>query len=250
MKIEHYSPSPELLKNRVILITGAGDGLGRAAAKTFSQHGATVILLGRTPHKLEQVYDEIEALGAPQAAIYPLNLEGATPEDYHTLADTLEQEFGQLNGILHSAAWLGALTPLENYDAETWFKVMQTNLNGPVMLTQACLPLMHRSETPSILFTLDDKNRAYWGAYGVSKMALSGLVKTWADELENDAPSGNRRRIRVNGINPGPTRTNLRTKAYPGELPSGIPSPEEKMNDYLYLIGNDSQQISGEIIRL
>ncbi|MDQ7017233.1 MAG: SDR family oxidoreductase, partial [Gammaproteobacteria bacterium] len=187
---------------------------------------------------------------APQAAIYPLNLEGATQQDYQDLANTLENEFGQLNGILHSAAWLGALTPLENYDAETWFKVMQVNLNGPVQLTQACLPLMHQSDTPSMLFTLDDKNRAYWGAYGVSKQALSGLVKVWADELENDTPSGKRRRIRVNGINPGPTRTNLRTKAYPGELPSELPTPEEKMAHYLYLIGNDSQQISGEIIRL
>ena len=146
--MKKYRPMPDLLESRVILVTGAGDGIGKTAAKSFAAHGATVVLLGRTVTKLEAVYDEIEGSGHPQPAIYPMNLEGAAPKDYQDLADTLEREFGRLDGLLHNATNLGSLTPLEHYDLELWAKVMQVNLHAPFLLTRACRCCAGRQTPP------------------------------------------------------------------------------------------------------
>jgi NAD(P)-dependent dehydrogenase (short-subunit alcohol dehydrogenase family) len=238
-----YQASPDLLKDRIILVTGAGDGIGAAAAKTCAAHGATVILLGRTTRKLEKVYDEIEAAGDPTPAIYPMNLEGAAPKDYADMAETIENEFGRLDGLLHNASLLGTLTPLGQYNLEQWVKVMQVNLNAPYLMTCACLELLKKSDDASLLFTSSSvgrKGRAYWGAYGVSKAAIENMMQTWADELENNTS------IRVNSINPGATRTAMRAKAYPGEDPSVNPYPSEIMNAYLYLLGPDSKGVTGQ----
>lgn len=237
-----YKPNNNLLKDKVILITGAGDGIGRGAAKKFAEYGATIILLGRTTKKLEQVYDEIEQANYPQAAIYPMNLEGASPKDYEDLANTIEQEFGKLDGVLHNASLLGVLTPIEQYDANLWHQVMQVNLNAAFMLTKACLPLLRKSNDASIVFTsstVGRKGRAYWGAYAVSKFANEGLMQVLADELEKT-------NIRVNSINPGRTRTAMRAKAYPAEDPNILKTPEEIMPVYLYLFGEDSKGVSGQ----
>ena len=238
-----YNPPPDLLKDRVILVTGAGDGIGRAAALAFAQHGATVVLLGRTLAKLESVYDQLEERGWPQPAIFPLNLQNAKAEDYWGLADAIEREFGRLDGLLHNAAQLALLSRIDDYDPETWDKVLQVNLTAPFLLTQASLPLMRRSEDASILFTSDRvgrKGKAYWGAYGVSKFGVEGLMQILADETEN---SGN---IRVNSVAPAPTRTNLRAHAYPGEDPARLPTPDSLMNTYLYLMGPDGRGITGQ----
>jgi NAD(P)-dependent dehydrogenase (short-subunit alcohol dehydrogenase family) len=229
----------------VILITGAGDGLGRTAAKTFAAHQATVILLGRTTHKLESVYDEIEQAGGPQPAIYPMNLEGASPKDYEELAERLQAEFGRLDGLLHNAAFLGALSPLEHYDITLWYQVLQVNLNAPFMLTQACLPLLRKAPDPVVLFTSADvgrQGRAYWGAYGVSKFALEGLMQILAAEEEG--------KIRVNSLDPGAVRTQMRMRAYPGLPPAELPPPESVMPLYLYLMGPDSQGRHGQAFSL
>lgn len=239
----NYTPSPTLLNERVILITGAGDGIGRVAAKTFAAHGATVILLGRTTRKLESVYDEIIQAHHPQPAIYPMNLEGASPKDYETLANTLQGEFGHLDGLLHNAALLGSLTPIEYYDINTWYQVIQVNLHAPFLMTRTCLPLLKRSPSASIVFTssgVGRKGKAYWGAYGVSKFAIEGLMQILADELENSS------QIRVNSINPEKVRTSMRATAYPGEDPNTLPLPEEIMSLYLYLMGPESQHINGQ----
>jgi len=239
-----YRPRDNLLQDKVILVTGAGAGIGRAAAKSFAEHGAVVVLLGRTIKKLEAVYDEIEKAGSPQPAIYPMNLEGASPKDYEDLADTLEKEFGRLDGLLHNASLLGVLTPIEQYDVSLWQQVMQVNLNAPFMLTQACLPLLKKSAKGSIVFTssgVGRKARAYWGAYAVSKFANEGLMQVLADELENT-------HIRVNSINPGKTRTTMRAAAYPAENPNTLKTPEEIMSMYLYLFGEDSNKINGQAL--
>jgi NAD(P)-dependent dehydrogenase (short-subunit alcohol dehydrogenase family) len=241
-KIDYQAPS-DLLKGRVILVTGAGDGIGRAAALACAGHGATLILLGRTIAKLEKVYDEIEATGGPQPAIFPLNLEGATLKDYHDMAETLEAEFGRLDGLLHSAGLLGRLTPFEQYNPELWDQVMQVNINGPVWMTQALLPLLKASEDASLVFTSSSvgrKGRAYWGAYAVSKFATEGFMEVLADELEH---LGN---VRVNSLNPGATRTQMRKTAYPGEDPSLLRTPEDIMPTYLWLLGPDSQGQNGQ----
>ncbi|NIP72205.1 MAG: SDR family oxidoreductase, partial [Gammaproteobacteria bacterium] len=181
----------------------------------------------------------IEQAGHPQPAIYPLNLEGAAPKDYEEMGVTLQEQFGRLDGLLHNAAFLGSLTPIEHYDVELWYRVLQVNLTGPFMLTRACLGLLKRSSDASVVFTSDEAARAYWGAYGVSKHAIDGLMRILADELEANTA------VRVNGLDPGPVRTALRRSAYPAEDPGGLPDPEAVVDAYLYLMGPDSRGITG-----
>lgn len=237
-----YTPRETLLQDKIILVTGAGGGIGRVAALTFAQHGATVILLGRTLQKLESVYDEIEAAGFPQPAIYPVNFEGATEKDFTDMCNILEQEFGRLDGILHNASELGDRMPLRDYSCDTWSRVIQVNVNAPFMLSQALLPLLHRSDCASIVFTgssVGRKGRAYWGAYAASKSAQENLMQTLADELSDS-------NIHVNSINPGATRTQMRAAAYPAEDPTTLKTPQDLMPLYVYLIGEDSKDVTGE----
>jgi len=241
--MKDYNPPRDLLKERVILVTGATDGIGRAAAKSFAEHGATVVLLGRSMPRLEQVYDEIEAAGLSQPAIFEMDLEKAPEKEYLGLAETLYQEFGQLDGLLHNAAQLKLLSRIDDYDLEAWNSVMQVNLTAPFLLTQACLPLLRRAPDASILFTSDRvgrRGKAYWGAYGVSKFGVEGLMQILAEETRESS------NIRVNSIAPGPTRTKLRSFAYPGEDPDRLPTPESFMDIYLYLIGPDSIGTTGQ----
>lgn len=238
----NYQAATNLLHGRVILVTGAGDGIGRAAAKCFAAHGATVILLGKTVSSLEQVYDEIEQSGHPQAAIYPMNLRGATSEDYETLAETIKREFGRLDGVLHNAAVLGQRRGIEHTTPADWNDVLQVNLTAPFLLTRALMPLLRESPDASVLFTssgVGRRGKAYWGAYAVSKFGIEGMAQVLADELSGTS------NIRVNCINPGATNTRMRRSAYPAENPAVNPLPEQRMNSYLYLIGPDSRNISG-----
>ena len=240
-----YHPPKDLLAGRTILVTGAGDGIGRAAAIAFATHGATVILLGRTIAKLEAVYDAIENAGGVKPAIYPMNLEGATPHDYTELAETLTKEFGSLEGLLHNAAMLPYLSRLDDYDPEIWHQVMQVNLNAPFLLTQACLPLLRKAKDASVVFTGDQVSRqskAYWGAYGVSKFGLEGLMLLLAEETRDSSD------IRVNSFAPGPTRTKLRLLAFPGEEIESLKTPDSLIPDYLWLMGPDSIGTSGEAL--
>lgn len=238
-----YNPPQMCLRGRIILVTGAGSGIGRAAAISFAAHGATVILLGRTVEKLETVYDEIESAGSPTPAIYPLCLEGATEQDYQTLASTVEQEFGGLHGLLHNAGLLGQRTTIANYQTQIWQQVMQVNLNAQFLLTKALLPIMKTADDASIVFTssgVGRKGRPFWGAYAVSKFATEGLAQVLAGELDEVS------NIRVNCLNPGATRTPMRAVAYPAEDPGTLLAPEKIMPAYLYLLGPDSQGISGQ----
>lgn len=238
-----YKASSDLLKDRIILVTGAGGGIGRAAAKAYAAHGATVILVGRTIKKLEEVYDEIEEAGGAQPAIFPLNFETATYKDYGEMAELLQKEFGRIDGILHNAGILGSLTPVEAYNPQVWDQVMQVNFTSALLMTQSLLSLMYDSQDASIVFTSSSvgrKGRAFWGAYSISKFATEGLMETLADELENIS------NIRVNSLNPGATRTAMRQLAYPGENPATLKAPEEIMGTYLYLMGPDSKGVNGQ----
>lgn len=232
-----------LLEGKVILVTGAAGGIGEMVSKAFAQQGATVILLGRTISKLEKLYDQIEQAGYPQPAIYPLNLEGATPHDYEELANRLGEEFGRLDGLVHNAAMLGGLTPIEHYDVGRWYQILQVNLSGPFMLTKACLPLLKQSNAASVIFTTDamaKQPKAYWGAYSVAKAGLENMSKMLAEELEQQ---GN---VRFNCLDPGPTKTLFRARIYPGENPQTLPLPETLMPAYLYLMSEQSKGISGQ----
>lgn len=240
-----YSARPDLLAERVILVTGASEGIGKAVAQAAAAHGARVILHGRNVRKLEAVYDAILAAGQPRPSILPLDFEKAGPEEYDRLVSALEQEFGRLDGLLHNAGMLGERAPIEHHDVPKWMRTMHVNVNAPFILTRCCLPLLKRSSDPSIVFTSSGvvaRPRPFWGAYLVSKWASEGLMRMLAQELETHPA------IRVNAINPGKVRTNMRLQAYPAEDRSTLPEPQSIVAPYLYLLGPDSRGITGRTI--
>jgi len=239
---EDYRPAPDLLQGRTILVTGAGDGIGRTASLTYAAHGATVILLGRTESKLEAVYDEIESAGLAKPAIVAMDLNTITEDACIQLVDGLAAEFGHLDGLLHNASVLGERRPIENATYRAWQEVMQVNVNAGFLLTRYMLPLLQASPAASIIFTssgVGHRGRAFWGAYAVSKFATEGFMQVLADELENTS------KVRVNSLNPGATNTAMRRTAYPAENPTDNPSPAGIMGAYLYLMGPDSEGVTG-----
>ncbi len=243
MELYNYDPPNDLLKNRVILVTGATAGIGREVSRALITHGATVILHGRNANALKTTYQEFRNLG-PEPTIVQLDLEGAQDEECQNLAENLESKFDGIDGLLHNAGLLGARSPIEAYNPGVWQKVLQVNLNAPFILTRRLLPLLHQSEDASVLFTtsgVGSQGRAHWGAYCVSKFGIEGLTQTLADELKNS-------RIRVNCINPGATRTDMRAAAFPEENPEKLPLPETLTAPYLYLLGPDGRGIHGERI--
>jgi len=244
-QIINYQADAKLLQGRVILVTGAGDGIGKTAAITFAQAGAELVLAGRTVAKLEQVYDEIVGAGYRQPTIYPIDLEGATEQNYDELAVNLERQFGRLDGLLHNAGILGQRTPLNNYPHNIWDKVLKVNVSAQFQMTQALMPVLEKSDDGSVILTTSSVGRvgrAFWGAYAVSKFAVEGLVQTWASELEDLCS------VRINCINPGATGTRMRAQAYPAENPESIASTQDIMPAYLYLMGADSKAVNGQSI--
>jgi len=244
---DDWQARKDLLKERIILVTGAGNGIGAAVAKSYAQYGATVILLDKVIRNLEQVYDAIESAAGIQPAIYPMNLEGASEKDYLDLAATIEKEFGRLDGLLHNAAMLGALIPIAHFESELWYKILQVNLNAPFLMTRSCLKLLQQSNDASVLFSSDSAGRqgkAYWGAYGISKAASENFMQVLADEMEANTS------IRVNSLDPGPVATAFRSLAYPGENPERITRPEDVVAPYLYLMGPDSKGVTGKQFNL
>lgn len=241
--LRQYAPPDDLLAGRVILVTGATAGIGRAVSRDLALHGATVILHGRNANALETVFQELRDLG-PEPVVVQLDLERAQGDAYQELTEKLESRFGRLDGLLHNASILGDRSPIEHYDIGLWQRVIHVNLNAPFILTRCFLPLLRLSGDASVVFTtsgVGNRGRAYWGAYCVSKFGIEGLAQTLADELENT-------HIRVNCINPGATRTAMRRAAYPAENPDTLPLPETLTAPYLYLLGPDSQGMNRERI--
>ena len=240
-----FKPQENCLKDKIILITGTGDGIGATAAKTFAKYGATIILLSKTEKKIVAINDEIVDAGYPQPAIIPLNLEEATAEDYAGLAHSIEAEFGHLDGLIHNAAMFEGLSPITQFDNTLWNRIVQVNLHAPFLLSQAMIPLLNKSQSSSMVFTssgVAHQGRAYWNAYGVTKAAGDNLMEMLADELELNTP------IRVNSIDPGRVRTRMRALAFPGEDPMTVPAPEDIMDTYIYLMSDDSKEVNGKII--
>lgn len=239
-----YQVSSDALKNKVILVTGAGDGIGKQAALHYAQHGATVILLGRTVAKLEALYDEIEAAGYPTPAIVPLDLKGATKQHYVDMAETIQSQFGKLDGVLHNAGLLGMLSPFEQFEESIFDEVMQINVKAQFLMTQALLPVLQQSDDARIIFTtstVGHQGRAFWGAYAISKFATEGMMQTLAHEMEGS-------HIKVNAINPGGTHTRMRSQAFPAEDISLLKTPKDIMPLYVYLMAPDSIHVHSQCI--
>lgn len=227
-----YRPGADALAGRVILVTGAGGGIGRAMSESLAAHGATVVLLGRRVAPLEAAFDAIVAAGGREPAIVPLDLAAATPENYAELAECVETDLGRLDGLVHNAAHLQGLRPFRNVAAEEWYRAHQVNVAGPYLMTQCLLPLLRASDAGRIVFSLEDASRttrAYWGAYGVSKAAAEGLMRILADELASTS-------VRVCGVRPAPTRTALRARVWAAEDPSTLPGPAERARAFLAVL--------------
>ncbi|SHN90110.1 Short-chain dehydrogenase/reductase SDR [uncultured Candidatus Thioglobus sp.] len=242
----NYSITEGELKDKVILVTGANRGFGKAMTMDLAKAGATVIMLGRDLGSLETAYDEVVDGGFVEPILYPLDLEGATAEHYQQLQKDVLDNFGQLDGLIHNAGIIGTMMPIEQYDLKLWYATMQINVNAPFMLTQALIPALNKSADACVLFlssSVGREARAYWGAYGVSKFAIEGLSKTLSEELEKT-------NIRVNSLDPGRMKTEMRRTAYPAENSDKNPLPESKSPAIVYLMSEKSKKIKGEQLTL
>jgi NAD(P)-dependent dehydrogenase (short-subunit alcohol dehydrogenase family) len=245
--MKDYQPSSHHLKDRVIIVTGAGQGLGQAAAVAFAKQGATVILLGRTQSKLESTYDAIEKQNLTTPLIFPIDFEKASEDDFKAMAEGLYQQLGRLDGILHNATHFDNLSPLEIQTMAQFETMFKVNVTAPFGLTKACLPLLKRAADASIIFTSNSStqtHKAYWGSHGLSKVAADSMMQIWAEEF--DANSN----IRFNTIVPGALQSPQRKKTHPGEMNSALPSLESAMPIYQYLMGGDAKGISGKVFKV
>jgi len=240
-----YQIKDNALTGKIILVTGAGAGIGRQAAITYAKLGATIILLGKTVKKLEDVYDEIVKQGSPEPAIIPLDLNGATKQNYLDMSATIEEQFGQIDGALLNASMLGDLTPFTQISEEMWDEIMQVNVKAQFLIAQALIPAMKKATNASLIFTssgVGSQGRAFWATYSVSKFATEGMMQVIADEYENST-------LRTNAINPGATRTQMRSTAYPAENKKTLATPEDIMPLYVYLMSEDSKDVNGQVLK-
>jgi len=238
----NYKVQEGELEGKVVLVTGANRGFGLAITMDLAKARATVIMLGRDLGSLEYAYDAVVDAGYKEPIIYPLDLEGASPENYQELQDNILDKFKKLDGLIHNAAILGTQMPIDQYDIKLWYSTLQINLSAPFMLTQFLIPALMKSDDARILFlssAVGREARAYWGAYSVSKFGIEGFAKTLSEELEKT-------QITVNTINPGKIRTEMRRTAYPAEDASKVPRPEEKSSVIVYLLSNEGSKINGE----
>jgi NAD(P)-dependent dehydrogenase (short-subunit alcohol dehydrogenase family) len=242
--MKNYQAPHQHLKDRVIIVTGAGQGLGQTAAIAFAKQGATMILIGRTQAKLEATYDTIQAQGLPEALIFTMDLNKATEDDFNAMAEGIYQQLGRLDGILHNATDFDNLSPLEIQTTEQFEEMFRVNVIAPFALTKACLPLLERAENASVIFTSNSSAqtpKAYWGSHGISKAAADFMMQMWSQELES------RPNIRFNSIVPGGLQSPQRKKTHPGEVHSELPIMESAMQIYLYLMGDESKGITGKV---
>lgn len=248
--LEHlldYAPPTDLLIDKVILVTGAADGIGRAVSRGFARFGASTILLDKKSRKLETLYDEIISNGWPEPTLLVQDLNQLDTGRAFEISAGIEHDFQRLDGLLHNAAFLSVLTPMHSVDLASWQQTLQVNLTAPHLLTQAVFPLLKQSSSASIIFTSASagrRGRAYWGAYAVAYGGIEVMAQIWAQELEQNTA------IRVNTLDPGAVQTAMRRLAYPGETATSTRTPEDIVNAFVYLMGDDSKHIRGQAITI
>lgn len=240
-----YMPPAGALQGRVVLVTGAAAGLGKAVAKACAQFGATVVMLDKEMARAEAAYDEIVDAGYPEPAIYPLDMQGATAKDYDELANNIREQLGRLDGVVLNAAWLAAFTPIKFYETELWSKMIMVNMHANFLLSRAVLPLLEEAPDAAIVFAAHESNRAYFGAFGVAKAGMDAYCDILAAEYDNPAHF-----IRVNAVDTGPIRTSMRTLNYPGENPESVARPEALVGPFLFYLGPDAGHRSGEHLKI
>lgn len=239
-----YAPVPGLLKDRIILVTGAAEGIGRAVALACARNGASTVLLDVNEAGLEALRADMtaESLSPPELVL--MDLATATVADYRKLAETLGERYGRLDGLVNNAGWIGALTPFEHVNPQDWSRAVTVNLLAPFFLTQWCMRLLARSADPALVFSLHDVRRSFWGGYAVAKGGLEALMRVIADEYHPQSMHP----VRVFGIDTGPVNTEARRRNYPGERPDAHPSPEDVVGPYLFALGSEARGLSGVIL--
>ncbi len=235
-----YSPPQDLLAGRVILVTGAADGIGRAVALAYARHGARLILMDHSRKGLQSLHDELSSAGATPPLLCPADLAGLDIAGIREIVTAISRQFGVLDGLLNNAGWVGALMPFEHYDPALWLKIMNVNLAAPFFLTQWCLPLLRRSADPVVGFSLHDCAQAHWSGFAMAKAGQRALLQVLADEYHSRSPQP----LRVFGIDPGPVSTAGRRQLFPGEAPEAHPSATQVIGPYLYAMGPQSAGLS------
>jgi len=241
-----YAPRPESFEDKIILVTGAADGIGRAVTIGLAEAGATVLMLDKKARHLEKLFDQIMERGFVEPIILPVDLMEIDPESATRLAQAVNDDFGKLDGLLHNAAELGSPSPLDQYDMEYWNEVMHTNLQAPYFITRAMLPLLKADYSTNIVFTTADVGRepqAYWGAYSIAYAGLEAQMRIWSEELENIS------NIKINSLDPGAIRTSLRRRSHPGEDQQSLPMPQSIVAAYLKLLSGEHSH-HGEQLRV
>jgi NAD(P)-dependent dehydrogenase (short-subunit alcohol dehydrogenase family) len=237
----------DCLAGRVILVTGATQGVGREAALEFARRGATVVLLARYVKRLEAVYDAIVAAGGPEPAAIPLDLLTATDADFDNLALQIKQTLGRLDGIVHCAAHMYALSPLVNQGIEEWMNQYRINTVAPFALTRSCLPLLKQAPDAAVLFMGETHGLhagPFWGAFGASKAGLVYLTQVAANEWD-DMPN-----LRVNLLTPGSINSPQRVKTHPGESKKERGEIADLLPHLLYWVSEASRGKSGNLVEL
>ena len=240
-----FTLAPGDLDGHVVALTGASGGLGTALSLALGAAGATLVLIGRSEKKLDRLHDAVQGVGAPDPVVVPFAQESAGEAEYVRLAELLGEELGRLDALVHASAAFVAPMPMGNISHAEWNRVLTINLSAARLATLACQPLLHASPLASVTFLLDHKPGAYWGAYGVSKQAVHALMHMLADESEGRRDAAGHPVLAINGYDPGPVRTPLRRRAFPGELAHESPPPAERLGPLLALLAREDRSLTG-----
>jgi NAD(P)-dependent dehydrogenase (short-subunit alcohol dehydrogenase family) len=242
-----FMPAAGCLDQRVILVTGSGQGIGRAVALACAAHGARVVLHGKRQKKLEALFDEIVGAGGPEPTIFPLDLARATDEEFSAMAGAIASGFGRLDGVVHCAVHLDQLRPLDDEPMERWLAMLRVNVIAAAAINRACRPLLAASDDASVVLTVESHAlapAAFWGSFSLAKQALLGLTAIQAQEWRAFE------RLRINALLPGPVASAQRNRTHPAEDPAALRAPADLAAGYLYLLGAASHGLSGRLLDL